>query len=196
MNQSQGKVIEEYSKEIPREIKDVITGLAHDIRLSIVIALLKNMKMTFTELKKLLDLNSSSLSYHLSLLQDGGLVDNIIEWKDQSYSYYVITDVARSVLESLFDIIVKFPVTSKYNYTEAQLRSNPYDTSGSYFTPLKEWITEATELRKLTQLYDKALQFGANDQQTSEIFGGPVLETAANRSTRRRQNQDTTYSTY
>jgi DNA-binding HxlR family transcriptional regulator len=102
---NQNKVIKEYADEIPKEVRDVINGLSEDIRMAIIVGLLKNEKVTFTELKKLFDLNSSSLSYHLSLMQDGGLVDNIVDLKE-SRSYYKATDIARLVLESLSNIVL------------------------------------------------------------------------------------------
>jgi predicted transcriptional regulator len=97
------------AKEIPVEIRSVIKGLNDDARLAILLLLMKNGKMTFTELKNSLNLNSSSLSADLSLLQDGGLVANFLEWKNKSYSYYIITNLAKSVLRSLFDTVVKLP---------------------------------------------------------------------------------------
>lgn len=96
-------------QEIPEEVKLVIKGLDSEVRLAIIVALLKNGKRTFSQLKELLGLNSSSLSNHLSILQDGGLVNNILEWNENSYSYYTTTDIAKAVLDSLFNIIVQFP---------------------------------------------------------------------------------------
>jgi predicted transcriptional regulator len=103
-------------KEIPEEIRHVIKGLDNDTRLAILTLLMKNGKMTYSELKNSLSLNSSTLSADLSLLQDGGLVANFLEWKNKSYSYYVITNLAKSVLKSLFDAVVKLPDQAKKEY--------------------------------------------------------------------------------
>ena len=96
-----------YASEIPEEIKSVIKGLDSDVRIAIIVILMKEAKLTFSELKQRLSLNSSSLSSHLSALQDGGLVNNFLEWNEKSYSYYMITDIAKAVLESLFDIVTQ-----------------------------------------------------------------------------------------
>jgi DNA-binding transcriptional ArsR family regulator len=96
-----------YASEIPEEIKSVIKGLDSDVRIAIIVILMKDAKLTFSELKQRLSLNSSSLSSHLSALQDGGLVNNFLEWNEKSYSYYMITDIAKAVLESLFDIVTQ-----------------------------------------------------------------------------------------
>jgi DNA-binding transcriptional ArsR family regulator len=69
-----------YASEIPEEIKSVIKGLDSDVRIAIIVILMKDAKLTFSELKQRLSLNSSSLSSHLSALQDGGLVNNFLEW--------------------------------------------------------------------------------------------------------------------
>lgn len=96
-----------YVSEVPEEIKSVIKGLDSEVRIAIIVALMKNTKLTFSELKECLGLNSSSLSSHLSTLQDGGLVNNFLEWNEKSYSFYMITDIAKTVLESLFDIVTQ-----------------------------------------------------------------------------------------
>jgi DNA-binding transcriptional ArsR family regulator len=95
-----------YANEVPDEIKSVVKGLDSDVRIAIIIALMKNGKRTFSDLKHLLHLNSSSLSRHLSILQDGGLIKNILEWNENSYSYYVTTDIAERVLRNLSDTII------------------------------------------------------------------------------------------
>jgi DNA-binding HxlR family transcriptional regulator len=99
----------DHANEIPKEVRSVIKGLNNETRLAIIVVLMKNGKMTFSELKESLALNSSSLSNHLSILQDGGLVNNVLEWKENSYSYYTPTDIANRVLESLFNIVVQTP---------------------------------------------------------------------------------------
>jgi DNA-binding transcriptional ArsR family regulator len=98
-------LISEYAGEIPKEVKSIIKALDDDVRLATIVALMKNTKMSFSELKNLFNLNSSSLSYHLTLLQNGGLVINFLELKGESHSYYSVTDLSKSILESLIDIV-------------------------------------------------------------------------------------------
>jgi DNA-binding transcriptional ArsR family regulator len=100
-------IVKQYSSEIPKEVKSVAKALDDDVRLAIIIALMKNSKMSFSELKRLLKVNSSSLSHHLSILQNGGLIDNLLELKKDRHSYYIATEISKSILESLFDIIVR-----------------------------------------------------------------------------------------
>jgi ArsR family transcriptional regulator len=115
--------VSQYASEIPREIKSTIKALDDDTRLAIIVALMKNGRMTFTDLKKTFEVNSSSLSHHLTLLQNGGLVDNSLEIsKKGSHSYYSTTDITESVLKSLFDTIVNVP-----NIDESHTLSRPND---------------------------------------------------------------------
>jgi DNA-binding HxlR family transcriptional regulator len=104
-----GDNLPKYANEIPDEVKSVVRGLDSEVRLAIIVALMKNGRTTFSELKRLLNLNSSSLSSHLSILQNGGLIKNMLEWNENSYSYYVATDIATKVLQSLFDVIMPSP---------------------------------------------------------------------------------------
>jgi len=98
--------VTQFASNIPQEVKSVLRGLNDEIRLAVIIALMKNTKMSFADLKRLLNLNSSSLSHHLSILQNGGLITNFVELGRNHRSYYMITELTKSVLESLFDIIV------------------------------------------------------------------------------------------
>ena len=107
MNQNE-KVLQ-YSSEVPKQIKDLIKSLDSETRLAIIIVLWKKGKMTFTELKNSLDVGQSTLSSDLSLLQNSGLVSNILEWKEKSYSSYSITDLGRSTIRTLFDLVIKVP---------------------------------------------------------------------------------------
>lgn len=138
---SQNKAIKEYSSEIPREIRDAINGLSEDIRMAIIVLLLKKESVTYTELKRLLDLNSSSLSHHLSLMQDGGLVDNIVDLKE-SHSYYKATDIARSILESVSNIVLGIS-TPGIRLRDVGVQ-NPKDTSGAFnpWTNVQLWTFE------------------------------------------------------
>jgi DNA-binding transcriptional ArsR family regulator len=115
----------DHVNEIPKEIRSVIKGLNNETRLAIIVVLMKNGRMTFSELKESLELNSSSLSNHLSVLQDGGLVNNFLEWKENSYSYYTPTDIANRVLESLFNIVMQTPVSPKALLEQVIRRKTP-----------------------------------------------------------------------
>jgi DNA-binding transcriptional ArsR family regulator len=105
-------IISQYAGEIPKDVKNVIKALNDDNRVAIIVALMKNSRMTFTELKKLFDIAPSSMTYHLSILQDGGLVHHYLEKPSEgSYSYYATTELVETVLGALYDNIMMTPIT-------------------------------------------------------------------------------------
>jgi len=151
-------LVNKYANEIPREAKSVIRALDDDIRLAIVVALMKHDNQSFSELKKLFDINSSSLSYHLSLLQDGNLVRNFIELKEDMRSYYSITDWTMSILESLLSII-----------------SNQVDPSNNSIQSI-----HVSKLAMMRSRYRTAVHPDASldvKSKTREISGAPTMAT-------------------
>jgi len=145
MNQS--KELKEYSIKIPSEIKWMLKALADDDRLGIIIALLKNGKMTFSEMKEKFQLNSSSLTNHLSLLQEGNLVQNFYEKNERRVSsFYDVTDVPEAVVDSLFDIVFKLRTDKKARQVSDEEKQSirhtaPADTSEVPKIQTKDWIT-------------------------------------------------------
>jgi len=98
------KEIEEYSRQIPDEIKSAVRGLDHDIRCAILVCLLRNGgRLSFAELQEKLNISKGRLAYHLGLLIDGALVRNFseISLKDRYNSYYEVTGFAMDFLENI-----------------------------------------------------------------------------------------------
>lgn len=111
-------ILESYAKRIPFEVRATLRGLDDDTRLGLVVALLDDGKMTFNEIKNKFQMNSSSLSNHLSILQEGNLVQNFYEKNDgRVSSYYDVTDIAESMLHVILDV-------SFNNSNSAYVKSN------------------------------------------------------------------------
>lgn len=136
--------ISEYSNEIPGEIKLLLKALSNDDRLGILVALMKNGKMTFNEMKEKFHLQSSSLSNHLTTLQDGNLVENFYEkGTEKGFSFYNVTDIPETVFDSLFNIMYKpieeyeVPIQS----SEKEILEKPLEagSSRSYKPEEEEW---------------------------------------------------------
>lgn len=109
--------LKEYSDEIPLEIKALLKGLSNDDRLGILLALMKHGKMSFKEMKEKFGLHSSSLSNHLTALQDGNLIENFYEKREENgFSYYDVTDIPETVFDSLFNIMYK-PISEKEDHS-------------------------------------------------------------------------------
>ena len=97
-----------YSSEIPEEIKFSLKALANDIRLGILVGLLKHGKMSFSQMKKDFELDSGNLVRHLELLQNGNLVVNYYgKGNKKIFSYYQATDIADRLLKSIFEALLQ-----------------------------------------------------------------------------------------
>ena len=132
MNQ---KPLKSYAEEIPEEIRFMFKGLSSDERLGIIIALLKDGKLTFGQMKKKFGLNSSSLINHLSALQDGNLIKNFYEKKQgRVHSLYDVTDVPEMLFDATFDILLK--VSARESIKEKTIESKE-EMLRSYSKPHK-----------------------------------------------------------
>ncbi len=140
-------ILQSYAKRIPFEVKATLRGLDDDNRLGLVVALLDHGKMTFNEMKTKFQMNSSSLSNHLSILQEGNLIQNFYEKNDHRVSsYYDVTDITESMLHAILDVsfnnsnskyiqsskdeLLENSVTSAQNidYDETALAPNEFKT--------------------------------------------------------------------
>lgn len=72
----------EHADKIPLVVKAGFRGLADDDALGIVVALMEDGNMTFSELKSKFGFGSSTLARHLAALQRGDLVRNYYEKRD------------------------------------------------------------------------------------------------------------------
>ena len=91
-------------KEFPLEIKRVLSALSQENRQNIVMFLIYNNKMSFSDLMKNTNLNSSTLSFHLKTLMQASLIDNLYiksDNPDKEYSYYELTEFGKDFLHSI-----------------------------------------------------------------------------------------------
>lgn len=103
MYEMDSTVVMEYADRVPRVVKAGIKGLADDGALGIVVALMDDGNMTFSELKSKFGLTSRTLTRHLAALQRGGLVRNYYEKRDgRPYSYYEATLLPDVLLNAVY----------------------------------------------------------------------------------------------
>ena len=95
--------IEEQISEIPSQLRRAIKALSEDARLAIVVVLLKNGEMTFSELSRVLNMSSSNLTHHLKKLIQAALIENFFQRKEDSdeYSFYRATLLAEDFTKNL-----------------------------------------------------------------------------------------------
>ena len=99
-------VLQEYIKEMPVEVKNLLIAIGDLENLCLLIALMEHGKMNFSEMKEKFQLNSSSLTNRLTVLQNGNLVKNFYEkTTERKFSYYDVTDVPGQVLKSVYEIL-------------------------------------------------------------------------------------------
>lgn len=95
--------IEEYSKEIPEEIRSAIQGLASDHRAAIFVVLYKHGELSFSGLRKKLEIGKAKLNYHLGKLIEGALVHHYYkhELGTEKYSFYNVTSFGQNFVRIL-----------------------------------------------------------------------------------------------
>jgi DNA-binding MarR family transcriptional regulator len=101
------KKVEDYANEIPEEIRRAIRGLDNDYRAAIFVALYKHGELSFSELRKLLEMDKAMLNYHLGLMVESALVHHYYkhELGTEKYSFYNITSYGQNFLETLGQIL-------------------------------------------------------------------------------------------
>jgi len=84
-----------------RDYIDVYAALSDVTRMRILLALYssKDHMLSFNELKEALGLRSGGLNYHLKLLLDAGLIENVLERRGRKISHYRLTDKGVKVLK-------------------------------------------------------------------------------------------------
>jgi len=149
--------IKDYANEVPEEIRWLLKGFADDNSLGLLIALMKNGKMSFNEIKEQFDLSPSSLTKKLNVLQDGNLIQNFYEKTDgRSFSYYDVTDIPEQIFDSIYEIL--------YTPSKEQTRTIEIKGKSVLTTPSSE--KEETE----KTFYRQKLQWGEINTSTSNDF--------------------------
>ncbi|MDD6240170.1 MAG: metalloregulator ArsR/SmtB family transcription factor [Eubacteriales bacterium] len=83
----------------PNQIASLFKALADESRVKIVLALLKTDELCACKLLELVDCQQPTLSHHMKLLVDSGLV---IARKDWKWTYY---SIRRDRIQELVDIL-------------------------------------------------------------------------------------------
>lgn len=105
------KVVLEYADQIPNEVRMAFTkGLSDDTRIAILVFLDTNGQHSFKQLKERLNMNESTLNYHLNKLSLAGLVVNYYSKMDnvRTYSRYDVTPFAKMILKQIRGLFTNF----------------------------------------------------------------------------------------
>ena len=98
----------------PKEIKEAVSALDHDVRWSIIELIQKNEEMAYTELLRTLNIKKGSLTHHLNSLMENGLLDNYSKEKFSGpySSYYQLSRFGKDLITGLLSS-VQFPPVVK-----------------------------------------------------------------------------------
>lgn len=102
--------IEQYASQIPLVLRQTYKAFASDNRSAIVIALYNNNKrLSFNQLKHVLDIDQRILTDELRRLISGAVVDHYTEYRNgvKDYSYYILTDYGTNILTATLNVLAK-----------------------------------------------------------------------------------------
>jgi DNA-binding transcriptional ArsR family regulator len=96
--------------EFPLELKMAVEGLNNENRQKIVLILNTTDKMSFSEIMKETNIESSLLSNHLKKLLDTLLIEHFYEHivGEDKYSFYKISKYGKRLLRNMFGIFYVF----------------------------------------------------------------------------------------
>jgi DNA-binding HxlR family transcriptional regulator len=135
--------VEEYANQIPLILRKTFKAFASDNRSAIVIALHKNNKrLTFTQLKRTLNIDQRILTDELKRLMSGAIVDHYTEFNEgvRGYSYYELTDYGINILKATLNVlsksyepVVKLGITTEISQPIAGVKQNDFIKKSNVF---------------------------------------------------------------
>ena len=102
--------VEEYASQIPLILRKTFKAFASDNRSAIVVALYQsNKRLTFNQLKHILEIDQRILTDELKRLVGGAIVDHYTEFQEgiRGYSYYELTDYGIDILKATLNVLSK-----------------------------------------------------------------------------------------
>lgn len=159
----------ELADKIPMLVKEGIKGLSDDDRLGLVIALVEDGRMTFSELKARYDLNPSTLSSHLNALQKGNLVRNYFEkGAGRAYSYYEATALPEAVLSALFTAAHKTKAAGGHPQPPEGMYSSTAQDEWQYQLNLQALVQTESQEQSSVQSTTRRPAITANDNSAGK----------------------------
>ena len=135
--------VEKYANQIPLILRKTFKAFASDNRSAIVIALYENNKrLTFTQLKRTLDIDQRILTDELKRLMGGAIVDHYTEFHEsiRGYSYYELTDYGINILKATLNVlsksyepVVELGITTEISQPIAGVKQNDFIKKSNVF---------------------------------------------------------------
>lgn len=148
--------VQKILESIPLEIRTTQKCLCDDLRFAIVLTLLKNGEMSFSQLKESLDIQTNILSHHLKVLSQESLVMNYYAKRENTmeYSFYDVTPLSRDCVDRLFALTDPIRPTSEALARLKVAGQNYAEGLGMLIQALEEYGGN-NELRTLTVIKNK-----------------------------------------
>ena len=128
--------VEEYASQIPLILRKTFKAFASDNRSAIVVALYEsNKRLTFNQLKHILEIDQRILTDELKRLVGGAIVDHYTEFQEgiRGYSYYELTDYGIDILKATLNVlsksyepVVKLGITTEISQPIAGVKQNDF----------------------------------------------------------------------
>jgi len=121
--------LEDYSRQIPAEIRRALDGLYNDTRLGIFLAIMKHGELSFSEIgsKVGMQKDKSKLAFHLNKLTENALVEHFYRHQigNEKFSFYTVTDFGKAFWNGMISSLRPTPQLIKME-----------ESSGKYITQL------------------------------------------------------------
>lgn len=120
-----------YVNDIPEEVRLTIASMNNPIRQAILVLLVRNNELSFSNLLEELGINKVKLNFHLKNLFSSALIDHYYrhEVGNPQYSYYSVTPLGTRVLFSLIDSFVPpTPLLEKFDQQIVTSEYTDYET--------------------------------------------------------------------
>lgn len=119
--------LNDYIREIPKELRRAIGGFDNDIRLGVFLALMKHGELSFSELSEKLGMrkDKAKLIFHLGKLTESALVKHYYRHQlgNERYSFYSHTKLGENLWKNIVDSLRPPPPVM-----------NMEESSGKYIT--------------------------------------------------------------
>jgi len=87
------------------EWAEIHAAFSNPKRVELMLTLYPDKKLSFNELKEELKIPSGTLNYHLNLLENSGLIENLLERRSNTISQYRLSEKGRKILEAFLKLL-------------------------------------------------------------------------------------------
>jgi DNA-binding HxlR family transcriptional regulator len=146
---------------IPTEIRTALKVFSDDTRFAIVLTLLKDGNMSFSELADSLGIEKNILSHHLKTLVQSAFVKNYYDKKDNTsdYSFYASTTLSRDIIDRLFGIME--PTKSSADaLADIYMACKMYEKGSLKLFEAIQTYAPASSLDSITLIRNEAMSIG------------------------------------